>query len=684
MKFFEDLFGITKLRQEIELKQSATDALIVGATYGNPPKTWEKYSDYVKEAYFRNSTVGDCLEYIAKAIGGIDWFSIKKDSTGKEAEVGNSKLIDLIYKPNPFVNNKTEFFRELILYLYLSGNEYMQRAPLDSKEVRELYNLRPDRMSIIKGTGMERIAGYKYSLSDMESGTNFKLEDILHMKFFNPLDDWYGISPLKRIEFEIDQTNEAQLWNYNLLRNGGVPQAILLFKKILTEENKRAIQTSFKEKFGGAKNAGKIGVLDNVGEVDIKTLGFSPLAMNWLEGLYFTKAQIAVSLGVPPELVGDTKHKIFNNYKEARKSFYEDTVLPFMDWLQGNLNSFLTSYFNGEELRYDKDDIEALSEDRTSKYNDAVNGYNAGLLQKNEARDLMQQPAIEGEDSFKPAPSGFGTLSINTKLEKKTLAGLDINTDELKDIYWKSREIEREQWIEEMKKKILVRLEEEKNEIAKSVMDGKPPEDGINEDKWYKTLLDIYVMIGMRAAEAEVQKLKSMYNIENKAGPTIAFGGMSSKKIISYFDKVGMKKVRYIKNTVKSICKSELKEGMDLGESPAQLASRIKDKIENIIPNRATVIARTEVVGAGNAGDYYGAMDSGLNLEKHWLTVRDGKEREWHSSVDGQVRDMDEPFDVPNRDGVIEQLMFPLDSSLGASADNIIQCRCVMTYSKKV
>ena len=56
MKFFEDLFGITKLRQEIELKQSATDALIVGATYGNPPKTWEKYSDYVKEAYFRNST----------------------------------------------------------------------------------------------------------------------------------------------------------------------------------------------------------------------------------------------------------------------------------------------------------------------------------------------------------------------------------------------------------------------------------------------------------------------------------------------------------------------------------------------------------------------------------------------------------------------------------------------------
>ncbi|MBN1631696.1 MAG: hypothetical protein JW990_18225, partial [Thermoleophilia bacterium] len=48
----------------------------------------------------------------------------------------------------------------------------------------------------------------------------------------------------------------------------------------------------------------------------------------------------------------------------------------------------------------------------------------------------------------------------------------------------------------------------------------------------------------------------------------------------------------------------------------------------------------------------------------------------------GQVRPIAEPFEVANRKGVLEYLMFPGDRSLGASAENVIQCCCASLTEK--
>jgi hypothetical protein len=57
--------------------------------------------------------------------------------------------------------------------------------------------------------------------------------------------------------------------------------------------------------------------------------------------------------------------------------------------------------------------------------------------------------------------------------------------------------------------------------------------------------------------------------------------------------------------------------------------------------------------------------------KKMWTAVLDDHTREWHAEADGQVVDADEPFIVNN-----EELMEPMDDSLGASDDNILNCRC--------
>ncbi len=66
-----------------------------------------------------------------------------------------------------------------------------------------------------------------------------------------------------------------------------------------------------------------------------------------------------------------------------------------------------------------------------------------------------------------------------------------------------------------------------------------------------------------------------------------------------------------------------------------------------------------------------GLIISDQNIAKSWVAILDGKTREWHREADGQTVNLAESFIVKN-----EELLYPSDSSRGASAENIINCRC--------
>ncbi|MFP5116084.1 phage minor head protein [Bacillaceae bacterium C204] len=91
---------------------------------------------------------------------------------------------------------------------------------------------------------------------------------------------------------------------------------------------------------------------------------------------------------------------------------------------------------------------------------------------------------------------------------------------------------------------------------------------------------------------------------------------------------------------------------------------------------RAERIARTEILSAGRAGQFHGDRQSGIVIGKKWMAAQNERTRRGHREADGQVVAFDEPFYVANGSGQLEPLMFPSDSSLGASASNVIQCRC--------
>lgn len=72
-------------------------------------------------------------------------------------------------------------------------------------------------------------------------------------------------------------------------------------------------------------------------------------------------------------------------------------------------------------------------------------------------------------------------------------------------------------------------------------------------------------------------------------------------------------------------------------------------------------------------------QSEGHKLKKSWITIMDGKERPWHGEAFGQTVFANELFTV---DG--QSLMYPGDTSHGATASNICNCRCSAIYENGI
>ncbi len=118
------------------------------------------------------------------------------------------------------------------------------------------------------------------------------------------------------------------------------------------------------------------------------------------------------------------------------------------------------------------------------------------------------------------------------------------------------------------------------------------------------------------------------------------------------------------------------------GASPAVIAAAAGVALRRIFRGREETIANVQTqapaenakrLEATSLGRSEGLQDD--QIKKTWKTVGDEKVRSAHVAADGQMRNANEAFSVGG-----ENLMFPGDTSLGASAGNVINCRCAAIW----
>jgi len=428
---YDNLKNLFTTKKAIEKKEAP---IVYYNSLGYDTTNKIAYEDLATDGYQSNAIVNRCINEIANNASRV-----KINLFRGEQELDNHPLLDLLYNPSPTLS-QVEFFQSAFSYLLISGNNYMLSVSGDRTPPTELYNLRPDRIRIRTGN-RAMPQSYDYVLNgnivesyevDQATGNS----KVKHIKLFNPLDDYYGMSPISACSVDIDQHNLANKHNVNLLQNGARPSGAVIFKPKdetgghvqLSDVQRDQLVNDINQRFSGTGNAGKPMLLE--GDFDWKEMGLSPKDMDFIQLKNMSAKDIALVYGVPSQLIGIPDSQTYSNFAEAKLALYNETIIPLLDRFQGDLNEWLTPMFGeGLELRYDIDSIPAMAEQRKRVFESVVTGVQNGILTRNEAREQLGYETVDGGDSLL-VPANLMPLNIASE-ENDTDVGEDIPTEEV-------------------------------------------------------------------------------------------------------------------------------------------------------------------------------------------------------------------------------------------------------------
>jgi HK97 family phage portal protein len=691
-----------RLALGLEVKASTTTQAIVR---GLPEAVWapRDYVTFSREGYQQNPWVYACVTEIARGIAGIPW-RLYRGTGGRDAlrEIEDHPILRLLRRPNP-EQGYSAWAEQLVSFLLISGNGYIEAVGPDNGAPRELYALRPDRMRVLPDPAL-RVKGYRYEVTGYK--IDLDTEHCLHMKLFNPTDDWYGMSPLEAAARAIDQDNELSRYEVRLLQNQAMPGMVLRSQDQLDDRQYDRLKQQIQQMYQGTDNVGRPMILD--GGLEAQPLSFSPQDLVMDKSMLWSAQRICAAFGVPGELVG-LLSATYQNRREARKALYTETILPLLDRIADDLNNWLVPQF-GESLTlaYDADSIEALQEDREALFNQikvaswlTVNEQRvmAGYDERPEGDVILEPGTLVPLDALTapatapvvPAPvTGQASAPVPEIKAAADLAKIN-----------EAMDARREYWAGIYEPKIRKALRTGLDEIAAQVEGGdlNPSYGSLGDLKPVLTSLYDKVgrdfagiisksyrprkkAVGLRETKAVFENVRPMWDswVESTVGAQVSLIDEETRVQLANLIKRGIEEgltyaaIAYeIRNTYEIVSYIN-NEGVE------RVPAVMRGDTETHLQYRPRLIARTESGIASAKGAHMEAQslnqdiqELGLELRKRWVSIVDSRSRPDHAKLHNKVLPLDEPWNVGGT-----MMMHPKDISGGA--ENICNCRCDEVY----
>src|SRR5690606_5073977 len=127
-----------------------------------------------------------------------------------------------------------------------------------------------------------------------------------------------------------------------------------------------------------------------------------------------------------------------------------------------------------------------------------------------------------------------------------------------------------------------------------------------------------------------------------------------------------------VRNTTKKSLDRLIGKSLNEGKGVREIRNQIMDELGKS-KKEAITIARTEATASLNAGQQ-ALRDEEDVPNKQWIATVDGLTRETHSATDLEIVPNGQPFLVGGY-----PMNHPGDGSLGAPAEEIVNCRCCAT-----
>jgi HK97 family phage portal protein len=359
-----------------------------------------QYQSSAAAGFGRNELVYACIRERAENLPQSVLRVYPGDQPQSHGEpLENHRLRKLISQPNP-VTGEFEFFELSVTYLDLAGNCYWLIQRGRDGLPAELWPVRPDLIRIFP-TLNPRVWSYGYILDPSASARNVSsaifpvdARDIIHVKYANPLNAYFGQAPLRPAARAVSLDNAATDFVDTLLRNYAVPGVVIKTATEVTQAVADVLKRKWKASFAGTRR-GEPAVLQT--GMDVQPLGMTLKDLEFPDLRAITESRICAALQVPPILVGakvGLDRSTFTNYQEARKQLWEEAIFSLQRRFLDPVATQLLPEFSGVGrsrvvVRWDNSQVLALQEAETAKWERAVNALSHGGITVNDFRKIV-------------------------------------------------------------------------------------------------------------------------------------------------------------------------------------------------------------------------------------------------------------------------------------------------------
>jgi len=668
----------------------------VGVTRYNEPQWAEaNFENLIKQGYKRAVWAYAAINIIATSTSSVPWIVEERQRNGKRVRLEEHDLEKLLLKPNKWVTGQ-ELVESWTISMAGVGNAYWELVPGAGKaadRVVEIYPMRPDKVAPVP-SAEDYIAGYVMKVENNKQ-IPFEPEEVMHTKFFDPMNDRVGLSPLQ-VAFFVVQTENAAVETQKLVfDNRAHVDGILSPKDPMNEREFDRFKLEWQESHQGNKNWFKPGFSN-------KPMNWTPLMLSSADlQLMELRSKIREDItagifGVPMMVFGIAEGTTFNNMAEARKYMWEQTIIPrYLDRLMDKINNDIALRWGDRiRVRFDLSNVPAMSKNFDSQVANAERLFRMGFTANeiNERLELgfepkpwrdhwwvspFQVPAEDaGNDPDGDLPKGLPHIAGS---KAATGAILKFETEEQKVAYWKAfdRRLRRWEkvWIalwDDLFADQLLQVEAALKEQTDKAGPGPTrlkvnPGDVFDREYWIQ--------------QVALSLLPRIDQVVSDSGESVTDDFDNSADRVTKWVQERANQLAYeTSDTTHNAIKDALSEGQAAGEGYDQLRERVRSVLgpdaSGVYTNRPEVIARTEVHAAYGAGRREAVKQTeevtGKKMIKTWLSSRDDRVRDSHADMDGEEQPIDEEYS--------NGLMYPGDPD--GEPSETVQCRCTEVYSE--
>ncbi len=255
--------------------------------------------------YRENSFLFSCISTFVQSLCSIKLIHDKQD---------NKKI------------NWKNIVQQLSYNLLITGNTFIDKS----------YNIIPT-IQIVLLTNKKTNNIHAYKITSKFKEEIIDKDNLLHIKLYNPSNNYYGLSPIESAIRPIETHNAISDYFLAVVQNGGRPSGILSHAECYSDNIKKSIKEDFKELYKKMGTQSSVAILE--GSYKWENIGIDPDKLKLLETKLKAEKEIAAVFGIPPILLG-VSDATFSNYKEARKHFFYERVLTMLELILEQISPF--------------------------------------------------------------------------------------------------------------------------------------------------------------------------------------------------------------------------------------------------------------------------------------------------------------------------------------------------------